>query len=151
MMSDDDLGIIYLINKKTEFMNSLYNTVFEESFLLENDIILLRSKNNNDSSFRILDLSIKKKENEPFDEIFVNPETTNILFFKNYLGNISLKIKVRYDNIEKNWDVRYIDNDKEILSNLKESIDNLGDDSFVKIINACMNVFNLSKEKKLTK
>ena len=149
MINDDDLGIIYLTNKKTDYMTLLYKNLNEERYSLGNDTILIRSLNNNDASFVLIDLS--KKENETIDEIYINPSKTSILFNIKYLEKNETKIKVRYDNIEKNWDVRYIDNGKEVLSNLEESLNYLENKSFVKIIDSCKEIFELSKQKKLTK
>lgn len=146
-MNNDDLGIIYLTNKKTKYMTKLYDTFFEECFLLNDDVVLIRTKDKRDSSFKLIDLSIKKKENEEIDEIFINPENTNILFVTQYLGNMLLKIKVRYDDIEKNWDVRLLKDNQEILCDLNTAISYLGKESFIKIINACKNIYNISKEK----
>ena len=159
-IKDDDLGMIYLMNKKKEYTTFLFNTEFETVYAMGTDIFLFSNVDKNKTNFRIMNVNYTKCCNEPLGEISVDPNTTTIKFITHYLGESNTLINVRYDNIEKNWDVRsYIDG-KEKLTHLKDALqdieeqDNFGleiKNNFVEMMNASKEIFNKSMENKLNK
>ena len=50
--NDDDLGIIYLMGKRTSYLEHLYNTGFEECYELGNDMYLFKSLDKNNTEFK---------------------------------------------------------------------------------------------------
>lgn len=159
IINNDDLGIIYLTNKKKEYMTLMHNSIYNNYYIISDNIYLVCPFDKNDTRFKILNMGISKRCDEPIVEISVNPNTTEIFFISHYLGSSKTRIKVRYDDIEKNWDVRIVCKDDFKLSTLDKALNDLKNNyngeeeynNFISIINACKNIFNKSMEAKQKK
>ena len=159
-IKDDDLGIIYLMNKKKDYITYVYKTYIEKVYGMGDDIFLFSSIDEDITSFRMINVSFTKNIDEPIGEILVDPNTASIRFVLHYLGKSNTLINVKYDNIEKNWDVRsYIDGNEK-LTHLKDALIDIENNvphgleiknNFLQIINASKEAFNKSMENKLNK
>ena len=159
-IKDDDLGIIYLMNKKKDYITYIYKTYIEKVYGMGDDIFLFSSIDEDITSFRMINVSFTKNTDEPIGEILVDPNTASIRFVLHYLGKSNTLINVKYDNIEKNWDVRsYIDGNEK-LTHLKDALIDIENNethgleiknNFLQIINASKEAFNKSMENKLNK
>lgn len=159
-IKDDDLGIIYLMNKKKDYITYIYKTYIEKVYGMGDDIFLFSSIDEDITSFRMINVSFTKNLDEPIGEILVDPNTASIRFVSHYLGKSNTLINVKYDNIEKNWDVRsYIDGNEK-LTHLKDALVDIENNetngleiknNFLQIINASKEAFNKSMESKLNR
>ena len=158
--NDDDLGIIYLMGKKTSYLEHLYNTGFEECYGLGNDMYLFKSLDKNNTEFKMYNLSYLKSCNEPVVEILVKPENASITFSSFYIENKSQLIRVKYDDLEKNWDVRTSINGEEKISSLDKALKDLENldifgleikEKFTSLIDISKRIFEKSMEDKRLK
>ena len=137
-----------------------YKTYIEKVYGMGDDIFLFSSIDEDITSFRMINVSFTKNTDEPIGEILVDPNTASIRFVSHYLGKSNTLINVKYDNIEKNWDVRsYIDGNEK-LTHLKDALVDIENNetdgleiknNFLQIINASKEAFNKSMENKLNK
>lgn len=156
-INNDDLGIIYLLNKNKKGLPVLYRSAHEEMYGLGNEIYLMSSTDKDITSFRIINTKLLKRCDEPFGEVFVNPAKAEINFISHYLGHTNQRIRVRHDDIEHNWDVRYNNGKDEVLTDLPKALELLGNNpefgieertSFEGIIETSKEVFKKAKENK---
>ena len=155
--NNDDLGFVYLMGKKIDNFDYLYKTEFEICYQIDKDLYLYKSVDKANTSFRILNLNLRRSCNEPIGEVQVTPSNASITFISYYLMHTKELIKVKYDNIEKNWDVRTYINGKEKLTTLNKALNSLKTmdqfgieirDRFTTIIDSSKDVFKKEKELK---
>ena len=155
--TENDLDILYLMSKKTDNLEYLYNTKFEECYMLENNVYLFKSRYKDITDFKIYNLNYIKKCNEPIVEIKVIPKDASITISSFYIDRKTKLIKAKYDEIDKNWDVRsYIEGEEKLTEFNKDLIDLSSLDLFgleikekiTSIIDLSRKVFEKAKEKK---
>ena len=144
------------MSKKTDKMELLFQTKYEECYGLGKDIYLFKNTDRNITEFKIYNLGYIKNCNEPIIEIKVIPKDALINIFSFYIENKTKLITAKYDDIEKDWDVRLYINNKEKLTNFNNSINNLETLDFfgneikekvISIIDTSKNIFANSFDK----
>ena len=122
-LKDDFLDEIYLIKKHVNGLDELYRTDKEIFYILENEVILKYPLDEHDTTFKVVNLEYSDYPDKMITEIFVNPNTTDIIFstYKNY--EKKLRFKADFDHEERMWDVRSYINIPNNPSYLQDSLD----------------------------
>lgn len=156
---DDLLSVVYLVKKKIGKDSLTFRTLYEDYFLMEKNIVLEYPRDEKDTTFSIFNLVYKNSAKSPFQEIFINPEKAEIDFFSIENGERNLRFLAKFDEIEKNWDVRSYLGVVNQPSSLKKVLDNLAlsseygldeSNSFIEMIMAANNIFENKEERKLS-
>ncbi len=146
--SDNELDIIYSMGKKTDHLEFLYSTKYEDCYMMGEDIYLFKNRDKDATDFKIYNISFLYRCNEPMVEITVVPKEASITISSFYIENKTKHIKAKYDDIKKNWEVRDYIEGNERLTDIDKALNNLGKiDIFgTEIKEKTTSIFDLSKK-----
>lgn len=127
IINNDLLGYIYLTKKKVDQKSKIKYNEHTDVYPFCRNVILTCSSDPKDTRFALYNLEKDLNEIEPISEIFVDPNTTNIMFYSVFRKYKVLRFMAKYDDIEHDWDVRCFITQDNQLSTLKDSLDLLGE------------------------